>query len=398
MSRLNYLTLIATMSMLALAVSLISTSGCKKNASEEETNEEEAEAREATPDQVTLSAEALESLRLTYARAEERELLPSLEVPAEIVAVPDRRATVGPRVAGRVVDVRVNVGDPVERGVPLVVLESDEVGRARADLIAARARAAVARRKLDRERGLLEDRITSRRAFEEAEGDQQVAEADLRAARTRLATFGVTPSEPAPRNPARVTLTSPMSGTVVMRSVHVGQWARPSETLVEVVDLDELWLQASVYEREMRFVDVDQPVQVEVRAFPGEVFRGTVAQVAGTLDERTRSIGVRVVLPNPEHRLRPGMFATARIQGNPAHEPRRLLVIPRAALQEVLGHRSVFVKVGNGTFELRRVSTGEREGELVEILDGLSPGDEVVADGSFLLKGQLLRSTLAEEE
>ena len=189
-----------------------------------------------------------------------------------------------------------------------------------------------------------------------------------------------------------------MSGTVVMRSVHVGQWARPSETLVEVVDLDELWLQASVYEREMRFVDVDQPVQVEVRAFPGEVFRGTVAQVAGTLDERTRSIGVRVVLPNPEHRLRPGMFATARIQGNPAHEPRRLLVIPRAALQEVLGHRSVFVKVGNGTFELRRVSTGEREGELVEILDGLSPGDEVVADGSFLLKGQLLRSTLAEEE
>ena len=398
MSRLNYLTLIATMSMLALAVSLISTSGCKKNASEEETNEEEAEAREATPDQVTLSAEALESLRLTYARAEERELLPSLEVPAEIVAVPDRRATVGPRVAGRVVDVRVNVGDPVERGVPLVVLESDEVGRARADLIAARARAAVARRKLDRERGLLKDRITSRRAFEEAEGDQQVAEADLRAARTRLATFGVTPSEPAPRNPARVTLTSPMSGTVVMRSVHVGQWARPSETLVEVVDLDELWLQASVYEREMRFVDVDQPVQVEVRAFPGEVFRGTVAQVAGTLDERTRSIGVRVVLPNPEHRLRPGMFATARIQGNPAHEPRRLLVIPRAALQEVLGHRSVFVKVGNGTFELRRVSTGEREGELVEILDGLSPGDEVVADGSFLLKGQLLRSTLAEEE
>ena len=264
MSRLNYLTLIATMSMLALAVSLISTSGCKKNASEEETNEEEAEAREATPDQVTLSAEALESLRLTYARAEERELLPSLEVPAEIVAVPDRRATVGPRVAGRVVDVRVNVGDPVERGVPLVVLESDEVGRARADLIAARARAAVARRKLDRERGLLEARITSRRAFEEAEGDQQVAEADLRAARTRLATFGVTPSEPAPRNPARVTLTSPMSGTVVMRSVHVGQWAQPSETLVEVVDLDELWLQASVYEREMRFVEVDQPVQVEV--------------------------------------------------------------------------------------------------------------------------------------
>ena len=148
----------------------------------------------------------------------------------------------------------------------------------------------------------------------------------------------------------------------------------------------------------MRFVDEGQPVQVEVRAFPGEVFAGTVDRIQGVLDENTRSVGVRVVLPNPSHRLRPGMFATARIQGTHAHEPRSLVAIPWAAVQEVDGHQVVFVRVEEGVFDLRAVHTAERAGGFVEILTGLEPGEEVVADGSFLLKGQLLRSTLAEEE
>ena len=276
-------------------------------------------------DRVELSPEALEVLRLSYAVVDEQELSPSVEVPAEVVAVPDRRATVGPRVAGRVAEVLVNVGDQVRRGAVLAVLESEAVGRGWADLIAARARESVARRALDRQRQLLADRITSQRAVEEAEGVLLVAEADLQAAQTRLATFGVQASGDPPENPARVTLTSPLAGTVVARWANVGQWAEPSETIAEVVDLRELWLEASVYERDMRLVRVGQAVQVEVRAFPEEVFTGTVSQVAGTLDELTRTVSVRVVLQNLEDQLRPGMFATARIQGTHAHEARRLL-------------------------------------------------------------------------
>ena len=349
-------------------------------------------------DRVELSPEALDVLRLSYAVVDEQELSPSIEVPAEVVAVPDRRATVGPRVAGRVAEVRVNVGDQVRRGTVLAVIESEAVGRGWADLIAARARESVARRGLDRQRQLLTDRITSQRAVEEAEGVLLVAEADLQAAVTRLATFGVQASGDPPENPARVTLTSPLAGTVVARWANVGQWSEPSETIVEVVDLRELWLEASVYERDMRLVRVGQAVQVEVRAFPDEVFTGTVSQVAGTLDALTRTVSVRVVLQNPEDQLRPGMFATARIQETHAHEARRLLAIPWAAVQEVDDHRAVFVRVGEGVFELRSIHTGERAGDLVEILNGLSSGDEVVTEGSFLLKGQLLKATLGDDE
>jgi len=382
----------------AALVSLAALSACANRSSSEESGSEEGEERESIPDRVELGKSALKSLHLQYAKAEERELSPSLELPAEIVPIADRHATVGPRVAGRVLTVKVNVGDPVKRGAPLVVLESEAVGRARADLIAANARAGVARQTAKRQRRLLEDRVTSKRAVEEAEGALSVAEADVQAARTRLRTFGLSTKVSAKGNPSRVVLTSPLAGTIVARDVHVGQWVEPSDTLIEVVDLAKLWVVAAVYEKEMRHVEQAQTVQVEVRAFPGEVFEGAIDRVDPRLDEKTRSAQVRVVLPNPRHRLRPGMFATARIQGAHAHDPRRFLVIPWSSVQEIDDHRAAFVRVKDGVFELRRVHTGERAGDHVEILNGLAVGDEVVTEGSFLLKGQLLKSTLGEDE
>ena len=325
-------------------------SGCWQGEMHEEEQEAEGAQEVGSLDRVELSAGALAALNLTYATAEERELSPSLEVPAELMAAPDRRATVGPRVPGRVVSVLVNRGDEVRRGGALVVLESEAVGRARADLIATRARFDVARRAAERARGLLQDRITSQRAVEEADGKLQVAEADLQAARTRLETFGVSADDMSEDSPARVILTSPIGGVVVARSANLGKWVEPADTLMEIAQLDELWLEAAVYEREVQLVQRGQPVQVEVRAYPGEVFAGTVDNVAATLEERTRSATVRVVLQNPDRRLKPGMFAAARIEGTHAHEPRRLLAIPAAAIQEVDDHYSVFVRLDEGLY------------------------------------------------
>lgn len=349
-------------------------------------------------DRVALTDDALASLELTYASAAVMELTPTLEVPAEIVPVPDRLAAIGARVSGRIVEVFVNTGDRVGRSDPLLAIESAEVGRAWADLVSARASERVARRARDRQQELLDGRVTSVRAFEEAQGTWEVADAELRAALTRLASLGIAdPGEP-PANPARVTLFSPIAGSVTARSASLGEWVEPSDILMQILDLDEVWLEAAVYEQDMRYVDVGQQVQVEVRAFPDDVFLGTVARLAGVLDEKTRSIGVRIVLTNEGGRLRPGMFATARIQGTHAHETRQLIAIPWTAVQEIDGHQAVFLRAGEGVFEVRSVHTAERAGDFVEILTGLEVGDEVVANGSFLLKGQLLRSELAEEE
>lgn len=370
-----------------------------KQAEHAEGKEGEEGEKKGTPDRVELGEEALKELRLGFYKVEERELAPALEVAAELVPDPDRRADVGSRATARVVEFRVKVGDRVERGTPLAVLESPEVGKARAELTAATARAEVARAAFAREKALVEARATSQKEVQEAEGAKRTAEAELAAARTLLATLGVSAGEDGgDGDPARLVLRSPIRGTVVARSGHVGQSVEPTGTLVQVVDLDHLWLEAQVYEREMRFIAPGQPVQVEARAYPGEVFRGKVDRVGEILDEKTRAVSVRVSLPNPGHRLKPGMFATARIVGTRAKEPRRMVAVPWAAVQEIDGHPSVFVREGARAFELRRVHTGERAGDLVEVLNGLEPGDDVVAEGSFLLKGELLKSTLGEEE
>ncbi len=356
------------------------------------------EGERGTPDRIELEEEALKSLNLRIAKAEVKDLAPALQVSAEIVPNPDRRADVGARAAGRVVEFRVKVGDRVSRGSPLVVLESPEVGRVRADLVSAAARAEIASKTFARERALFDARATSQRELLEAEAAAKTSEAELSATRTRAATLGASSADDSARDPARTILRSPIAGTVVARSAHIGKSVEPSETLVQVIDLDELWLAAQVYEREMRFLARGQPVQLETRALPGEVFRGRIDYVGETLDEKTRAVAVRVQLPNRGHKLKPGMFATARIIGTRANEPRHMLVIPWAAVQDIDGHSSVFVRDGERAFELRKIHTGERSGDEVEVLNGIKPGDEVVGEGSFLLKGELLKATLGEEE
>lgn len=369
----------------------------RSSGKEKEEPREGGEAK-AVLDRIELSDDALKELRLVFYEVEERELAPALEVSAELVPDPDRRAMVGARTAGRVVQYCVKVGDRVDRGSPLAILESSEVGKAHAELTSASARAEVARAAYAREKALAEVRATSQKEVQEAEAAKRTAEAEVAALRTLLATYGSSNEDEASRaDPARIVVRSPIRGTVVARSAQVGQGVEPSGTLVEVVDLDRLWLEAQVYEREMRFVAAGQPVQVETRAYPGEVFKGKVERIGDTLDEKTRAVSVRVSLPNPDHRLKPGMFATARIVGTRAKAARRMLSVPWAAVQEIDGHPSVFVRAGERAFELRRVHTGERAGDLVEILNGVKSGDVVVGEGSFLLKGELLKSTLGEE-
>ncbi|MCL7966092.1 MAG: efflux RND transporter periplasmic adaptor subunit [marine benthic group bacterium] len=377
---------------------LLAPAGCGGGGEPEPDNGNAVIEAEGGGDRVVLGTEALESLDLEYATAEVMNLTPSLEVPAEIVPIPDRHATIGPRVAGRVSRVDVNVGDEVTPGSPIVTMESVDVGRAAADYISAEADLEVARQSVERARRLRERRISSQQALETAEAAFSAAAANLAAAQARLRAFGVPRGGLSEAAQGRVTLTSPISGSVTARSAHVGQWVEPSEVIIEVVGLDSLWLKASVYERDLRHVEIGQRVQVEVRAYPGEVFECVIRAIESTLSESTRSAQVRVILANPDHRLKPGMFATARILGTHAHEARELLGIPRSAVEQIDGHDAVFVRVDEGVFEVRSVHIGEQASGYVEVLTGLDAGEEVVADGSFLLKGQLLRSTLGEEE
>ncbi len=370
--------------------------GCGLFSGDKETEEEqEGEEAEAEAGRLHLSEEAEEALRLEFATAEVREIHPALVLSAELVADPDRHAEIGSPVEGRVVEVKVNVGGRVNRNAPLAVIDSPEAGSARADFLRARAALQVARLANERESRLVEDRATSAREAAEAAANLLVAQAELDAATARLDALGLSAAGEAG---GRVVLRSPIAGEVTRRDAHIGQNVSREHDLLEVMDLDRIWLVAGVYERQVAAVSAGQRVEVELRAYPGEVFTGTIATVGSALDDETRTAPVRVVLENPDHRLKPGMFATARVGGASDADARRALVVPWAAVQVVDGRPVVFVEAEEGEFELREVRHGTRAGEDVEILDGLREGEKVVAAGAFSLKAELLKNTLEEEE
>jgi cobalt-zinc-cadmium efflux system membrane fusion protein len=185
---------------------------------------------------------------------------------------------------------------------------------------------------------------------------------------------------------AGLVLRAPVAGTIIDRDVVIGQLADPSRTLYRIGDLSSLWLVAHVFERDAVRVNVGGAGTATFAALPGRAIDGEITWIGREVEPSSRTIPVRLVVPNPDGLLRPGMSATVSL---PLGETTGSVVaVPLAAVQRVNERWVVFVPRGPGVFDVRAVGRGRDLGGEVEILDGLTPGDEVVVDGAFLLKAE----------
>lgn len=300
----------------------------------------------------------------------------------EVVVHEDGLASVAAPVAARVVRVRVGTGAAVATGDPLVDLESVEVGRARAALLAARAQVERATRALERKRGLVD--VVSRAEIEAAEADAAVASADRRAAEAALSALGVGTSLPDPVD-GRFTLRAPIGGVVLERAVSVGQVVDAEAALFRVADLGRLQVEAHAFERDAVRLGAEGHADVTLSALPGVTLASSVARVGGEVDVTSRTVAVRLDLA-PDPRLRPGMAATATVDAAATGET--VVTVPAAALQRLGGGWVVFVPKDEDTFGIRPVGRGRDLGVAVEVLSGLVAGETVVLDGAFLLKAE----------
>jgi cobalt-zinc-cadmium efflux system membrane fusion protein len=356
----------------------------------------EAARLELTPEQVA-------SARLAYGVVERRTSAGVLEATAQIEPAPDRLAKLGSRVAGRVTAIRAAEGDRVRAGQQLAVIESPELGQAKADYLAALAASRVSREIADRERTLYERKISAEREWRQAEAEAIRAEAEKEAAESRLHALGLhdndlKPLETEGHYTSTVSVRTPIAGVVSARTVSLGQAVEPADALFEVVDLHEVWLVIDVYEQSLRDVSVGQEVEVRTAATGERAFTGTVARIGAVVEPRTRTIKVRVVLRNPDGALKPGMFANARLQGTVSRAADSALFVPSAAVQRDGEEVVVFVPVGPRSFTRRVIKTGDTAEDWVQVLDGLSAGDSVVTTGSFLLKSEVRKGELGEGE
>ena len=288
-------------------------------------------------------------------------------------------------VAGRVVKLYAEAGDPVKAGGPLVGLDSPDLAAALADARKAEAEEQQKRRAFERAQQVVAAGVGPRKELEEAETDFRVATAERERTRLRLRNLRVS----AERGGELFTLPSPIAGVVAERKVTPGMEVRPdaADPLFVVTDPARLWVMIDLPELYLGRVKPGHLVLVEVDGYPGERFNARIDRIAPAVDPVTRRIAVRASLANPDGKLKPERFARAILVADEAGK--RAVQIPNSAIVTVGLYPHVFVETAPGTFVRRKVKLLVRDREWSYVEDGLSSDEHVVVQGAMLLNSEL---------
>ncbi len=371
MSVLSNLTrLVRRAAVMAVALALV---GCAPP-------KDTAQTEEAAPDSlIHVSPAALASGEIKFERITLSTLADSLMLQGEIQPEPLRLAHVAPRVAGTVQNVRVVPGDLVGRGQVVATLYSPEYLAAQGDFL-------LAHRRVERAK---------------ASGSPDLAsfESVALSAQRRLEMLGATGADIARLHQQHeaseyLALRSPLSGVVTEVEAAAGKHVDAGADLFGVADLSVVWAVLSAHERDLERLHPGQSVRVVATAYPALELAGQVTTLGGVMDEATRTLQVRVRVPNRGQLLKPGMFVSARVATGAA---RAAIVLSEAAVQDFEGKAVVFVARPDSGFQPRVVEVRPLGGELVEVTRGLAAGERVVTIGAFLIKSQALKGQLGEE-
>lgn len=375
---------------------------------------------------------------LEYGRAAVRTLDYDVTTTGEVLANANLMTHVTTPVTGRVTEVLVSLGERVQERQPLLIIRSNDIEQAEADLLnnenqvradlkqallqidcdlnTAQAQVKLSESQYNRSKSLIEEQIASRADFEAAktqfEKDKIAVnslihkrEATIALANEKMKvmtepnkqklrvlgleecaiekvmrTHEVDPSVP---------VLSPESGLISERGINVGELADPSKPLFTIGNFNTVWIKADIHEKDVAKIECGQPITLELDSFPGVVFHGKLNYVADSISPDTRTLSVRAEVQNPGLKLKPKMFARMNILVG--EHPS--LCVPKDAIQDAGSTKVVYVPVGNGRFEERNIKTGAEIGPYVEVTEGLKPGEDVVTKGSFELRSQSLKAS-----
>lgn len=359
---------------------------------------------EQIEDRVEIGAEALAASGIEVAMAAPATVRTTLTLPGQIAPNGDRVAQVLARLSGVLTEARRTLGDRVQAGEVLAVLDSRELADAKSDYIESIHTLEYAQSVFVREERLWQRKISpasdyllAKNKLEEAEIQKQIAEQKLLAlgvGRDTLTALAVEPGGTVadrrvrapfrPRALTRYEIRAPIDGTIIERTLSLGQAVQPDTPLFTIADLSTVWAEAAVYEPDLALVRTGLPAVVRARALGLEA-NGTVTYVGAVVGEQTRSAVARVVLSNPEGRWRPGVFASVEIVEEDVTVP---VGVPLDAIQTVREQPVVFVRYGD-VFEARPVELGRRDDRSVEVVRGLQAGEQYAARNSFVIKADL---------
>jgi Cu(I)/Ag(I) efflux system membrane fusion protein len=319
------------------------------------------EPMKAASGSVVIGPEKVQRLGVRTAPVEARQITKQVEMPATLQVDPARIATIAPRFGGYVEKLLVSAaGEPVHKGQPLTTLYSPDLSQAQAEYQIARQAGSEAS-------GMLSGSAAGR-----------LRNMELPSGRLALLNKGGA-------IPRTIDWPSPLDGVVVAISATPGQPFTTGQTLYQLADLSHLWAVGKVAEQDLPALAVGQQATLKIAGMT-EPVTGTVSLVGAVVDTNTRTADVRVVVPNPEGKLRAGMFASLEVEA-PVSEP-DVLTVPESAVLDDGKKQVVLIADGQGTFTPRPVQVGARGSGYVEIVDGVFAGESVVVQANFLIDAE----------
>jgi membrane fusion protein, heavy metal efflux system len=317
--------------------------------------------------------------RLSVAPAPSQSVSAKLVLPGIVESDPARTAAIVAPLGGRVLALKVALGDRVVRGQPVAVIDSPDLAQAYEDDDKAADSARLTEKNLRRQEEQNKLGVASDRDLDQARSDHTQAAAEYTRTRARLRALGAAAGE---RSSRLLTVTAPVGGSITALSITPGTMINDAtQPLMSVADLSTVWVTALVPEKDVASVSKNQEADVSLVAYPDRVLRGKVLFMSAVIEPDSRRNKIRIAFTNSGYELKPNMFATVTLTGPARSE----VVLPSSALLMNNDRTSVFVATAPWTFERRTVDTLLEEGTSVAILSGVAAGEQVVVKGGILL-------------
>jgi len=304
-----------------------------------------------------------------------------LSLAARVVPNPTSIVHIYPLISGRVLSLKVLPGQELKKGEQIGTLQSSDAAQARSDFEKAKIEAARADLQLQRAKELLQHEVMAQRDYDDLKALDDSDHSELERARQTLHLLGFNENDTSDIVP----IVSPISGVVLDVNTGPGELQRSldnASAIATIADINTVWVVGDLYPRDVGSVKVGQPVDISVAGYPDQVFHGVIDNISDAVDPTSLTLKVRVVLPNPQHKLKPQMYATIAV----TNQRGTAIVVPSTAVIQNGKDSFVFVETSPGKYLRRNVTLGATHDTTDEITQGLEDGDKIVSSGAELLR------------
>jgi cobalt-zinc-cadmium efflux system membrane fusion protein len=361
--------------------------------------------------ELQLSPEKQKEWGIVVRTATKDTLVAKISLPGVITLNQNKTAHISSFVHGKVVSLATDMGDRVRRDQALVTINSPEFAQAQADFLEARAKLNFSQKEYERAKMLFKEKAIEERELLRREAEHERLATEFGSSESILHSYGLDQTQIEGlikkctslwneadlcelANP-NLPILSPVAGTVIFRDVIVGEHVDPQKILLTVSNLNILWALLDAYEKDLPFINRKSAVTIQSPLYPEKEFKGTISYISDIIDEKLRTIKIRVEVENPGRLLKPNMYIQGIVE-NKAVE-REALAIPEEAIQNLDGEKIVFILEDEDVFAAHHVELGEKIGNKRIIARGLREGEKIVIKGAFNLKSELTKASFGHK-